>query len=81
MYNQNVFDQALIYVNLYQHAKQAVSLICSGDMVDLNILQSNIWISKMLKFDYLKKEKSFPSEIKSIFPCFESALFQTHKTN
>ena len=42
MYNQNVFDQALIYVNLYQHAKQAVSLICSRDMVDLNILQSNI---------------------------------------
>ena len=29
------FDQLLIYVNLYQHAKnQAISLICSGDMVD-----------------------------------------------
>ena len=28
------FDQPLIYVNLYQHAKnQAISLICSGDMV------------------------------------------------
>ena len=27
------------------------------------------------KFDYLKNEKSFRSEIKSIFPCFESALF------
>ena len=29
------FDQLLIYVNLYQHAKnQAISLICYGDMVD-----------------------------------------------
>ena len=29
------FDQLLIYVNLYQHAKnQAISLICSGDVVD-----------------------------------------------
>ena len=32
---ENIFDQLLIYVNLYQHAKnQAISLICSGDMVD-----------------------------------------------
>ena len=30
-----IFDQILIYVNLYQHAKnQAILLICSGDMVD-----------------------------------------------
>ena len=29
------FDQLLIYVNLYQHAKnQAISFICSGDMID-----------------------------------------------
>ena len=29
------FDQLLIYVNLSQHVKnQAISLICSGDMVD-----------------------------------------------
>ena len=29
------FEQALIYVNLYQHAKyQASSLICFGNMVD-----------------------------------------------
>ena len=32
---QNLFDQILIYVNLYQHAKnQPISLICSGDMVN-----------------------------------------------
>ena len=30
-----VFDQLLIYVNLYQYAKsQAISLICSGNTVD-----------------------------------------------
>ena len=28
----------------------------------------DIWISKMLKVNYLKNEKSFQSEIKSIFP-------------
>ena len=34
MPNQKFFDQLLILVNLYQHVKnQAVSLICSGDMV------------------------------------------------
>ena len=41
----------------------------------------DIWISKKLKFDYLKKEKSFRSEIKNIFPGFISAHFQTYKTN
>ena len=35
----------------------------------------DIWISKMLKIDYLKNKKSFRSEIKSIFSCFASALF------
>ena len=35
MPNQTFFDQLLIYMNLYQHAKnQAISLICPGDMVD-----------------------------------------------
>ena len=34
----------------------------------------NIWITVKLKFDYLKNEKSFESEI-NIFPCFTSALF------
>ena len=33
--HQKTFDQFLVYVNLYQHAKnQAISLIYSGDMVD-----------------------------------------------
>ena len=32
---QNILDQLLIYVDLYQHAKnQAISLICSGYIVD-----------------------------------------------
>ena len=29
----------------------------------------------MLKIDYLKNKKSFQGEIKSIFPCFASAVF------
>ena len=33
----------------------------------------DICISENLKFDYLKNEKSFRSEIKSIFPCFTTA--------
>ena len=37
-------DQLLIFVNLYQHAKnEAVSSICSGEMIDLKILQSE-WL-------------------------------------
>ena len=39
MSNQKIFDQLLIFVNLYQHAKnEAVSLICSGEIADLKIL-------------------------------------------
>ena len=42
MSNKNNFDQ--IFVNLYHHAKnEAVLSICSGKMVDLNILQTE-WL-------------------------------------
>ena len=42
--NQNIFEQLLIFVNLYQHAKnKAVSSICSGEIIDLKILQSD-WL-------------------------------------
>ena len=35
MANQTIFNQLLIFVNLYQHAKNyTVSLICSGEMLD-----------------------------------------------
>ena len=39
----------------------------------------NIWIHEKLKFDYLKNEKSFRSEIKNIFPCFTNAFFRYTK--
>ena len=39
----------------------------------------DIWISEKLKFDYLKNEKSYPSEIKNVFPCLLSALFRYTK--
>ena len=43
MPNQKIFDQ-LFFVNLYQNVKkEAVSSICSGERVDLKILQPN-WL-------------------------------------
>ena len=42
MPNQKFFNQLLIFVNLYQHAKnEAVSSICSIEIVDLKILLSH----------------------------------------
>ena len=39
-----MFDKFLIFVNLYQHAKnEAVSSICSGELADLKIQQSD-WL-------------------------------------
>ena len=39
MPNQEILDQLLIFVNFYQHAKnEAISLISSGEIVDLKIL-------------------------------------------
>ena len=44
MTHQKLFTQLVIFVNLYQHAKnEAVSSICSGEMLDLKILQSE-WL-------------------------------------
>ena len=44
MSTQKNFDYLLIYVNLYQHAKnQTILLICSGDMAHQKILQSD-WL-------------------------------------
>ena len=59
MPTQTFFDELLIYVNLYRHAKtQAISLICSRDMIDQKILQSDwlrlIWpISQQRKFSQI----------------------------
>ena len=41
----------------------------------------DIWISKKLKFDYLKKEKSFRSEIKNIFLVSQVLVFRHIKQN
>ena len=48
-------DQLLIYVNFYQHAKnQVISLICSGDMVDYKILQSD-WLRTIWPISHEQK--------------------------
>ena len=58
MPNQTIFDKILIFVNLYQHAKnEAISSICSGEMVDLKILQSD-WLSILA---YYLRKKIFPN--------------------
>ena len=42
-------------MNLYQHAKnQAISLICSGDMIDSKIVQSN-WLRKFWPLSWEQK--------------------------
>ena len=44
MPDQKIFNQLLIFMNLYQHAKnEAVSSPCSGEIVDLKILESH-WL-------------------------------------
>ena len=46
--NQKFFDQLLIFMNLYKHAKNyAVSSICFREMVDLKILESD-WLIPFL---------------------------------
>ena len=47
MPKQKLFDELLIFVNLYQHAKNIILLICSEKIVDLKILQSN-WLTELL---------------------------------
>ena len=47
MANQKFFVQFFIFVNLYQHSKnEAVSLIYFGEMVVLEILQSD-WLGEL----------------------------------
>ena len=44
MPKQKTFNQLLILVSLYHHAKnEAISSICSGNILDLKILQSD-WL-------------------------------------
>ena len=57
MPNQENFNQLFFFVNLYQQAKnEAVSSICSGEIVDLKILQSD-WLRA---FWPISQEKFFP---------------------
>ena len=59
MPTQKKIDQLLIYVNFYQHAKNQIcsiniSLICSGDMVDYKILQSD-WLRTIWPISHEQK--------------------------
>ena len=58
MLNQKTFNQHLIFVILHQHAKnEAVSSICSGEIVDLKILESD----GREHFDLNLRNKIFPN--------------------
>ena len=47
MPNQNIFNVFLIFVSLYRHTKnEAASSIFSGEIVDLEILQSD-WLKDL----------------------------------
>ena len=55
---QKCFDPLLIHVNLHQQAKdKATSMICSEDMVDQKILQSD-WLRT---FWHIFQESTFPN--------------------
>ena len=70
MPNQKIFDQLLIFVNLYQHTKnEAISSICSGEIVDLKILQSD-WLRA---FWPISQEQDFSQN----FQNFQNLLFIT----
>ena len=52
----HIFDQLLIFVNMYQHAEdETVSSICSGEIVDFKIVQSD-WLRA---FWPLSQEQNF----------------------
>ena len=57
MPNQKIVNQLLICVSLYQHAKnKAASSICSGEILDLKILQSD-WLRA---FWPISQQQDFP---------------------
>ena len=61
--HQKPFNQLLTFVNLYQHIKnEAVSSICSGEMLDLKIPQSE-WLRA---FWPVSQEQSF-SQIENLY--------------
>ena len=46
MSNQKLFNKLLIFLNLYQHARnESVTAICSDEILDLKILQPD-WLRR-----------------------------------
>ena len=77
MPNQNIFNQLLIFVNLYQHAKnEAVSSICSAEIVDLKTLQSE-WLMAF----WLISPDQDPSQIEDLCRNTANNINFHYKTN
>ena len=67
MPHQKLFNQILIFVNLYQHTKnEVVSLIYSGEMFDLKSHNLNSWKHSSL---YLRTKKTYFWPISPILRC------------
>ena len=57
MPTQKNFNKLLIFTNFYQYAKnQAISLICSGDVADIKMVQyENLTTILITKMEHQKK--------------------------
>ena len=83
-FSYNLLIRKFYFAMLHKLAKFHHQTVFTSQVIQLNMFcisclgtwwRHDIWISKKLKFDYLKNEKSFWSKIKIIFPCFTTALF------
>ena len=79
-----VFDKNFSFVMLHKLANFHHQIVFTSQVIHLKVFRvlwlgiwwhHDTWISEQLKSDYLKNEKSIPSEIKNIFSCFKSSLF------
>ena len=77
MPHQKPFNQLLLFVNLYQHAKnEAVSSICYGEMLDLKILQSE-WLRALWP---ISQEQHF-SQIEDLYRSIANSINFHYRTN
>ena len=76
---QNIFHQLLVFAKLYQHAKnEVVSCICSGEIYDLKILQSE----SLRAFWLISQNKpNNPIPIKRPYTYEQTLFHRTHPAN
>ena len=89
LFENQFFDKNFSFAILHKLAEFYYQTVLTSQVIQLNLFgvscldirwRHDIRISEMIKFDYLKNEKSFRSEVKNMFPCFISALLQNKLT-